>query len=540
MSGTDNYNDSEEKDIPLQQQTQKTVQQRVDESKIGMGNGAVNYITSDTNMSSLKFEDDDGNGEECDIIERKDDIHGEECDIIERKDDTTDNYGNKLSATVKDTTSKRSPDIVKGTVNKTADKHGELLRNMTVYTVPTIEKREMGSLFANKCSAHNKSVDETNPVWSVPERYLDKRRHGSRCGKKDRRIFDEEVYLIRQYGRVERLTGDHVMFYTQLGEKGPVVICISAPPLDHYEWDDVSKRLMPYCSVYNIDLMNIGRSSKNIKDVSHSIIRDYEYIYDLYKDKGLDRVVLLGRGYGALLALLFATYHPKAVHKVYAISPPPRSEWPNVWEIEISRLWLTFAQDHSELIINDVITDEYDLKPSDLSDVLYRKILDTPSSIRQWMTALMGRVHLKSHIVNRVLSMYVSNVRIEKGSMMQGNMKYSKPILKNTLGLAKLLASYNPSEILNDDSWMRSVAEDQEIMMIRTKDDPLCTQDDMNWYSFMLGSTSIRYTVLDGDTSLPHMVNPNGFAHIVLQNLSNDDDIRLAREYRGQMATSIM
>ena len=124
-------------------------------------------------------------------------------------------------------------------------------------------------------------------------------------------------------GKVDR--GDFILHYTQYGQKGPYLVLLSGGPgSDVGYMKIIADSLQHNFKCILLEQRGTGRSVMKYYDSTN--VRMQLYVDDLEalrNQLSTDKFILVGSSWGALLSLLYASYHPDQVDKIVILGAGP-------------------------------------------------------------------------------------------------------------------------------------------------------------------------------------------------------------------------
>src|SRR4029453_9872135 len=119
--------------------------------------------------------------------------------------------------------------------------------------------------------------------------------------------------------------GNTSLYGRTIGSGRPVIILHGGPDFDHdYLVPDMDRLGDAFRLIY-YDQRGRGRSAENVRPHDVTLASDIEDLDKVREHFGLERAILLGHSWGAVLALEYALRHPTRVSQLILMNPAPVS-----------------------------------------------------------------------------------------------------------------------------------------------------------------------------------------------------------------------
>jgi proline iminopeptidase len=116
------------------------------------------------------------------------------------------------------------------------------------------------------------------------------------------------------------------LYAREIGHGRPILVLHGGPDFDiSYLLPDMDRLADAYRLVY-YDQRGRGKSAEDIAPADVSLESELEDLETVRRHFGLDKMVILGHSWGALLALEYAVRHPERVSGLVVLTPAPVSE----------------------------------------------------------------------------------------------------------------------------------------------------------------------------------------------------------------------
>jgi pimeloyl-ACP methyl ester carboxylesterase len=110
------------------------------------------------------------------------------------------------------------------------------------------------------------------------------------------------------------IAGDTTLHYVQWGKEGTPVICIHGLTANAFSFQAFADALAPTHCVFAYDLRGHGDSDKPEED--YNIPAHAQDLAEMIDELGVERPIILGHSFGAMIAVYFAAHYPDKLSKL--------------------------------------------------------------------------------------------------------------------------------------------------------------------------------------------------------------------------------